>query len=331
MLGRESGDFNMATQLAQEDQEEKNDLMAKNAEQHETVLVIDDEDVIRDLLTEYFAMENFPVLTAKNGQEGVEMFREHRPSIVVTDVRMPGMDGLGVLRAIRREDPEAKVVVMTGFGDGSVAFEALRAGASNYIKKPLSLEELLFIVRAHERMIRARKRQRLPLENLVRETKVLRLSNDQSQIHPAVFNVTQGLHAFMPAQDVESVSLALSEALVNGIEHGNLGIGFQQKSTALRESGYQELLEELVADPSLQEREIQLEYELTPGQAFFRVKDHGDGFDWRNRPDPTDEENLLRENGRGLSIIFLFMDEVGFNESGNEIWMVKKFPAPDGQ
>ncbi len=300
-----------------------------NEGEHELVLVVDDEEGIRQLLIDYLESEGFPVVAAKDGNEGVEMFKARRPSIVVTDVQMPGMDGMGVLRAIRREDPDAKVVVMTGFGEGAVALEALRGGASNFIKKPLSLEELLFILKAHERMIRSLRRQRLPIENIVEEHKVLRIPNDSGHVFPVVRNATRSLESFLTPHEIESVSLALSEALVNGIEHGNLGIGYQQKSDALRHNRYQQMLEERMADPECAGKSVLLEMNLNPEEATFRVTDQGTGFDWRNRPDPTLPENLLKENGRGLSIIFLFMDGVSFNEAGNEIVMRKTLSLED--
>jgi len=294
-----------------------------SSSQHEPVLIIDDESIIRSLLQEYLSLEGYPVLTAASGPEGLELFRRMRPPIVVTDVCMPNMDGLAVLRAVHREDPDAKVVVMTGYGDDTVAFEALRAGASNYIKKPLSLEAFLFIVRAHERMIRAQQRQRLPDGALVEERKIIRLANDMSVIYATASNITQSLQNFADRQEIESISLALSEAIINAVEHGNLGIGYGLKSAALRENRYTQLLQERLNDLRLAARRVTVESLLTPRSAWFQVTDEGNGFDWRSLPDPADPENLMKEHGRGLSIIGLFMSEVGYNESGNQVWMRK--------
>jgi DNA-binding response OmpR family regulator len=301
----------------------------KNNGDHETVLVIDDEEVICQVLSEYLAQEGFPVLTAGSGQEGVELYERHKPAIVVTDVCMPGMDGLAVLRAIRRQDVEAKVVIMTGFGDEMIGVEALRAGASNYIRKPLSLEELLFIIRAHERMHRAQQRRRLPTKALVEERKVVSLPNDLNAVYAAACYLTQDLGMFLSHQEVEAISLSMTECMINAIEHGNLGVGYQQKSEALRAGAYQNLLEERMADPELDARRVRLEFEMTPQGMTVTVSDEGEGFDWRNRPNPNDPENLLKEHGRGLSIIHLFMDEVSFNDSGSEIRMRKAFSDPD--
>ncbi|OPZ11597.1 MAG: Serine-protein kinase RsbW [candidate division BRC1 bacterium ADurb.BinA364] len=205
-----------------------------------------------------------------------------------------------------------------------MAVDALRAGASNFVKKPLSLEEILFIVRAHERMLQAEKRQKLPPGCFVSEKKILHLTTNPAIVYSAVHAATHTLEDFLSRQEIESMSLALSEALINAVEHGNLAIGYEDKSEALRENRYQALLDERIQNSRLGSRVVKLEIDLTPKRAIFSIEDEGDGFDWSNRPDPTDPENLLREHGRGLSIINLFMDEVWFNEKGNRIGMLKR-------
>ena len=290
---------------------------------HETVLVVDDEDVVRGLLCDFLQRSRYPFLSASTADEAVEIYQQQRPSIVVTDICMPGMDGIDLLRAIHRDNPDAKVVVMTGYGDEAVAIEALRAGASNFIKKPIKLEEFLFIIQAHERLLRAQRRQKLPAMCLVEEARSLRLINDHNMIYAAAQGVTTGLAAFMPRHEIDGILLALTEALTNAIEHGNLGIGYEQKSAALRSNSYQKLLEERLADVNLSRRRIMLEYRLDQSQLWVRITDEGDGFDWSNSPDPRDPENMMREHGRGLSIMGLFTDEIGFNERGNQVWMIK--------
>lgn len=291
------------------------------AQDKATVLIIDDEEFICKLLQECLVMEGIPSLTADCGEEGLRLFREHRPEIVVTDVCMPTMDGLAVLRAIRREDSEAKIVVMTGYGGEKMALDALRAGAANYINKPLAIEEFLFIIRAHQRMLKAQKRQKLPPEMIVSEKKLLCLDNDVNNVYPAAYNLTHSLQGMLSAQDLESVTLALTEAMINAIEHGNLEVGYEQKSEALKQNRYQQLLDEKMSNPKFASRTVTLEGKITPRKAWFQVTDQGSGYDWGDLPNPSDPENLMREHGRGLSIIMLFMSEVGFNERGNSVWM----------
>lgn len=300
------------------------DGIKADSSEHETVLVVDDEEMVCGLLCDFLGRAGYPHLSALGGERALELFQQHSPSIVITDYCMPGMDGIELVRHVHRDAPDVRIILMTGLGDEAIAMEALRAGASNYIKKPIKLEELLFIIQAHERLLHAQRRRRLPSECLVEEHKVLSLSNDQNLIYAAAYNVTAGLGNHMSRQEVDGVLLALTEALMNAMEHGNFEIGFAQKSESLRANSYHTLLENKLADPELSRRRITLDYHMTADAVRICVKDEGKGFDWKNRPDPQSPDNLALEHGRGLSIMGLFTDEVTFNNKGNEICLVKK-------
>ena len=100
--------------------------MGKN---NTTVLCIDDEEMIRLSIGDYLEDSGYTVLKAENGKVGLEMFREHRPDIVLVDLRMPEIDGLEVLATVREEAPEIPVIVVSGTGVIKDVIEALRLGA----------------------------------------------------------------------------------------------------------------------------------------------------------------------------------------------------------
>ena len=102
------------------------------------VLVIDDEPAIRDSLRMILEYERYEVAGASNGPEGLVMAQSQRPDLVVLDVKMPGMDGLEVLRKLRTFDPTLPVVVVSGHGTIATAREAMDAGAEDFLEKPLS-------------------------------------------------------------------------------------------------------------------------------------------------------------------------------------------------
>ena len=122
------------------------------------ILVIDDEEVIRKTVKKYLEIDDYQVITAANGQEGIEAFLEERPDVVLTDLKMPGMDGLAVVKAIKGLDKDAEVIVVTGHGDIDAAVESLKLRASDFLLKPVDIEELEKVVeRSLEK--RALKRQ----------------------------------------------------------------------------------------------------------------------------------------------------------------------------
>lgn len=116
------------------------------------VLLIDDEEAIRRVVSIALADEGYQVLTAADGESGLRLCQEESPQIVITDIRMPGMDGIEVLKRIKGQAPDREVIVVTGFGDMGLATRALQLDASDFITKPIN-DESLFVAleRAKER------------------------------------------------------------------------------------------------------------------------------------------------------------------------------------
>ncbi|MEX2526479.1 MAG: sigma-54 dependent transcriptional regulator [Gemmatimonadota bacterium] len=112
-----------------------------------TILIVDDEAPIRDILRQIFEYEGHEVETASSGREGLERMRTAPPDVIFLDVKMPGMDGLQVLERIRNQDPEAVVVMISGHGTVDAAVHATRAGAYDFLEKPLDSDRLLVTVR----------------------------------------------------------------------------------------------------------------------------------------------------------------------------------------
>ncbi len=110
------------------------------------VLIIDDEKSILESLSSILEDEGFAVLTARDGKEGLNIFRAEKPKIVLLDVWMPEMDGLEVLSLVKEIDPEAVVVVISGHGTISTAVEAVKMGAIDFLEKPLSIDKVLDVI-----------------------------------------------------------------------------------------------------------------------------------------------------------------------------------------
>jgi two-component system response regulator (stage 0 sporulation protein F) len=106
------------------------------------ILVVDDEAPIREVLTEYFATEGYAVEAATSGVEALTAIRDRRADLVLLDVRMPGLDGVQVLRRIRELDDSVPVIMVTANEDVGLAKETLKLGAFDYIAKPFDFEYL---------------------------------------------------------------------------------------------------------------------------------------------------------------------------------------------
>ncbi len=117
------------------------------------LLLIDDEEGIRKVFSISLKSDGYDVATAASGQQGIDLFQKEFFPIVLTDIKMPGMDGIEVLRRIKEINPEVEVIVITGHGDMESAIQSLHLGASDFITKPVS-DQLLSIAleRAEERL-----------------------------------------------------------------------------------------------------------------------------------------------------------------------------------
>ncbi len=107
-----------------------------------SILIIEDDPLVRKTLTSQMVKSDFEVAAAPNGEEGIRLYCERRPDIVLLDVRLPDTDGLDVLRRIREKDGRATVLVMTAFDDMKTTVEAIKLGAFEYLVKPLNTTEL---------------------------------------------------------------------------------------------------------------------------------------------------------------------------------------------
>ena len=116
------------------------------------IVLIDDEEDIREVLTIALRDAGYDVQTAADGASGIQLFEAFSPQIVVTDVRMPGINGLEVLEAIKQKSPQTEVIVATAFGEMDLAIRALQLDASDFITKPIGDETLhLALKRARDR------------------------------------------------------------------------------------------------------------------------------------------------------------------------------------
>ena len=107
-----------------------------------TILVIDDEKATLSMFRLFLEAYGYRVLTAQDGTSGLEIFKSEKPAVVLTDIKMPGIDGLEILQKIKELDPETEVIVITGHGDADLAEQALKLDAVDFIPKPIKKEAL---------------------------------------------------------------------------------------------------------------------------------------------------------------------------------------------
>jgi signal transduction histidine kinase len=132
------------------------------------ILLVDDEKDIRDVLRLPLADLGYEVLEAENGEDALHVFQDARPPIILTDIKMPGMDGIELLEKVKRENPEAEVIMITGHGDMDLAVKSLKFDATDFITKPINVDVLEIALRRAAERILTRQKLREYTRNLER-------------------------------------------------------------------------------------------------------------------------------------------------------------------
>ena len=295
------------------------------------VLVVDDSAIDRRLAGSQLEKNtDWAIEYACDGQQGLEAIRRQPPDLVLTDMQMPELDGLELCSAVRREFPDVSVILMTARGSEEVAMQALQAGAASYVPKRALKQQLVETAR---RVLSARNDDRVQREVLRRmqsRSESFVVENDLDLL----LSLSRYLQLSLATQwglDMAArmqVGMALEEALLNSMYHGNLEV-----DSKLKEEDFQtfyQMADARRAEAPYRDRHIMVDVRTTPQGVSYSIRDQGPGFDISKLPDPTALENLDRPCGRGVMLMRAFMDEVHYNDKGNQVTLVKQYPAGAG-
>jgi CheY-like chemotaxis protein/anti-sigma regulatory factor (Ser/Thr protein kinase) len=289
------------------------------------ILVVDDSVVDRRIAGRF--LEEDPDMQmdyASHGVEALARMQQRVPDLVLTDLMMPEMDGLELVAAVRSQYPLVPVILMTSRGSEEIAVQALQAGAASYVPKRTLARKLLTTVRKVLAAATGRRGHTRLMQCLTKVQCSFVLENDSSLFGPLVAYLQEGVTQMGICDETECtrVGIALEEALANALYHGNLGVG----SELLEQDGntYFSLLAARCRTPPYAARRIRVEANLSRAAATFVLRDEGSGFDPHALPDPTDPANLEKASGRGVLLMKTFMDEVIYNDVGNEVTLIKR-------
>lgn len=295
-----------------------------SARRNAKALVVDDSPTQVIDLQMRLVRDGFEVVTAASGAEALQKLAQDRPDVVLTDLAMPEMDGLELVKRIRAGHAGLPVILLTAFGSEDTAAQALKHGAAGYVPKRLLDRDLTRTLEEVLNLARTSHTRHQVVESITRTSTTYRLNNDPSLIPALVNHMQEGLarSGLCDENTRLRVAMALREALLNAVEHGNLEV-----SSALRENlddSYHNLTEERRRQKPYCDRKVHVEVSESRNEARYVIADEGPGFDPSKLPDPTDPANLEKASGRGLLLMRSFMDEVFYNDRGNQITLVKR-------
>ncbi|MEC5387389.1 response regulator [Uliginosibacterium sp. H3] len=266
-----------------------------------SLLVVDDEPINLEIISEFLEDEPFSLSLADSGEAAWRLLDE-RPSAynaVILDRMMPGMSGIDLLRRIKA-DPRMEhlpVIMQTAAAASEQVAEGLAAGAYYYLIKPYERTTLLSIINA-------------ALEDLTRwddltqrmSHNVLALSlASEAQFMVRTLEEAQAVAGLVAqvAAEPETAVVGLAELLVNGVEHGNLGIDFAGKSRLKYEESWAEEVERRLALPENQHKRVRLHLQACVEGWKVTISDDGEGFDWQSFLEVA-PERAFAPNGRGI-------------------------------
>lgn len=293
------------------------------------VLIVDDSPVDRRLAGGLLDKQaHLEISYAEHGKQALEQFAKQPPDIVVTDLQMPQMNGLELVSAIRARFPLVPVILMTAQGSEDIAVQALESGAASYVPKGNLARDLLDTVENVLATVRADRRHEKLLECQTHIDTKFTLENDPSLIPPLVDLVQRYIARMKLCDDTGRirVGIALEEALLNALYHGNLDLKteeLREASSGLVQPGTLSLIDQRRAQKPFADRRLHVHIVMSPQRGTFAIRDEGQGFDTHRTPDPADPASLERESGRGLVLMRTFMDDVKYNDQGNEVTLTK--------
>ena len=285
------------------------------------ILIVDDAAVDRVLIQRLLerAEQDWRIQSVGDAAAAMELIQNEPIDAVVTDLQMPRIDGLALVRWIKQQRPNLPVVLVTGMGSEQAAMDALRSGAASYSPKSQLARDLAATV-AYVLEIAARVRNR-PLNQACPECTAFVLENEARLIMPLIDHLQAQLPHWSDGSRLQ-IGMALNEALTNAMHHGNLEVPSTLRSDD--ESDYYFLIRQRQKSLPYCDRRIRVQFETSPEQIQIEISDEGPGFDPESIPDPRLPANLEKLSGRGLLLIKTFMDEVRFADKGSRIVMIKQ-------
>jgi len=295
-----------------------------------TVLIVDDSLTDRRLVCGLLQRQSeWTVAQAASGAEALSRMKDVAPDVVVTDLMMPVMDGLELVTAVRAQYPGVPVILMTAFGSETLAVEALEKGAASYVPKSHIAVKLLDTMEEVLKLAHAERSYKRLIQRLTSTEFNFCLENDATLIDPLVELAQQMVVGISLCDFTERlrIGVAFREALLNALFHGSLELSaddIQAVREKLAHGKDVTLLDERASQPPYRDRRILVDMKLTPDEARFVIRDQGPGFDVSATLEPDELGGLDPERGRGIPLMRTFMDEVSYNNAGNEVTLVKR-------
>lgn len=291
------------------------------------LLVVDDEEFIRAVMDKLLSDTGYAVTLAADGEEAWQMLdsAQNNFSAILLDRIMPRLDGMGLLARIKADERFAHIPVIfqTAINQPSDIAEGVKAGAFYYLVKPVDKEVLYAIVESavstyhfSDEFSLVASQEQVNLSHILQRSQFrLRTLAEARALATALSN-------YYPQP--QRVALGIAELLINAVEHGNLGITYQEKSRLLQEGGWEGEIERRLALPEHAKKMVDVQLEHKPQQICLTISDCGEGFDNLKYMEMS-PERAFDPNGRGIAMSkMMSFDTLEYKGKGNQLVAVVK-------
>lgn len=291
-----------------------------------TLLMVDPCPETQALALEQAKTRGLSVITAPDPQVAQAMLDMTVPDVLLCDLFMPEMAGLSMMRDIRRRYPQTAMIMMAKEGNEVTVLEALRAGAVDYLQKPVIDAEL---GTAFDRALHTGPQTVADVVGIEQAEYRLVVGADPAYVETSVAWLIQGTAMGLPETQRLHLRATLIELMVNAVEHGSLEIFYQEKHEALAKDQYDGLIAQRRRDARFAKRRVTVRacYDKTARCVRYAITDEGKGFRWKSFLTRADEPCDSRDaNGRGVFLAKAFFPDLTYNERGNEVTFSVPFP-----
>lgn len=281
------------------------------------ILLVDDEEFNLHIMNEYLQQAGYNTITATNGQEALDKVKEHgNIKIIILDKMMPKMHGVEFINKLKELDiyNNYSIIMQTAASSDNEIIEGIKAGVYYYLTKPYEKELLLSIINT-------------AIENSTLLNEIKEIAEDSNLIFnnllsSAEFKVYNTNEAKVLAKmlanltpNPENSYLGIQEIIINAIEHGNLGISYEQKKQLLLNDNLNKTIEKKLVQHS--NKFVLIKYTTKNNIFQLEVIDQGDGFKWQDFLE-INPNRVTDPNGRGIAMAKkISFDSLEYNDKGN--------------
>jgi CheY-like chemotaxis protein/anti-sigma regulatory factor (Ser/Thr protein kinase) len=293
--------------------------------------VVEDNPAALHLVATILEKEQYAVTRAVNGLEAMQILEEQPAGfdVILLDRMMPVMDGMEVTRKIQADNRLRfiPIIMLTAADKPEEISEGIKAGVFYYLTKPIERKTLLSIISSAVKEVKHRKA-------LQTEMRRHRMSFGLIQVLKGSYRTldeAESMSSFLANcfPDPERALTGVSELLINAVEHGNMGINYDDKTELMDRNDWRQEVERRLEAPEYRDRQVTVIFERKNDTYYLQITDQGEGFNWKGYM-KFDPSRATHNHGRGIAMAnMIAFDRLLYNEQGNQVTAIMMKPDAD--